>query len=168
MFRQRSVASPVVAGLVDPNSDDMGVAIVLCRTDWAHSLRAPPYAARAGPILASKMLMPFRFLPLRLESEDSFLGQKADAEDVPAAIRCEPGRSGPRGDGRRPHLHSAITAWHRQRAGAAAATDATPISGPPAHGSRFCCPACRLRAHRRLAGDTRARKLAAIFESDLP
>ena len=34
--------------------------------------------------------------------------------------------------------------------------------------SRFCCPACRLRAHRRLAGDTRAQKLPATFESDLP
>jgi hypothetical protein len=32
--------------------------------------------------------------------------------------------------------------------------------------SRFCCPACRLRAHRRLAGDTTAQKLAAIFERD--
>jgi hypothetical protein len=32
--------------------------------------------------------------------------------------------------------------------------------------SRFCCPACRLQAHRRLAGDTRAQKLAAIYESD--
>jgi hypothetical protein len=34
--------------------------------------------------------------------------------------------------------------------------------------SRFCCPACRLRAHRRLAGDTKAQILAAIFESDPP
>jgi hypothetical protein len=34
--------------------------------------------------------------------------------------------------------------------------------------SRFCCPACRLRAHRRLAGDTKAQILAAIFESDTP
>ena len=34
--------------------------------------------------------------------------------------------------------------------------------------SRFCCPACRLRAHRRLAGDTGAQKLSATFESDLP
>jgi hypothetical protein len=32
--------------------------------------------------------------------------------------------------------------------------------------SRFCCPTCRLRAHRRLAGDTRAQKLASIYESD--
>jgi hypothetical protein len=32
--------------------------------------------------------------------------------------------------------------------------------------SRFCCPACRLRAHRRLAGDTRAQKWAAIYKSD--
>ena len=34
--------------------------------------------------------------------------------------------------------------------------------------SRFCCPACRLRAHRRLAGDTTAQKLAATFESGPP
>jgi hypothetical protein len=31
---------------------------------------------------------------------------------------------------------------------------------------RFCCPTCRLRAHRRLAGDTRAQKLAAIYDGD--
>jgi hypothetical protein len=34
--------------------------------------------------------------------------------------------------------------------------------------SRFCCPACRLRPHRRLAGDTKAQTFAAIFESDTP
>jgi hypothetical protein len=30
---------------------------------------------------------------------------------------------------------------------------------PARRWSRFCCPACRLRAHRRLAGDTRAQPL---------
>jgi hypothetical protein len=34
--------------------------------------------------------------------------------------------------------------------------------------SRFCCPACRLRAHRRLAGATRAHKLAAEFSRAIP
>ena len=32
--------------------------------------------------------------------------------------------------------------------------------------SRFCCPACRLWAHRRLAGVTGAQELATIFKSD--
>jgi hypothetical protein len=34
--------------------------------------------------------------------------------------------------------------------------------------SRFCSAACRLRAHRRLARETRAPKSAAISESDSP
>ena len=162
-----------------------------------------------------------------------------------------------RGDGRRPHLHRAIAAWPRQRAGPPACRRRAPRSAdgclglagtmtyrsfhaaarwtfsegertlrrvryreppegvflrsgtgqkcvsslvaddveilpanrrkaeapPPAVGtrrcdgcgadfrparpwSRFCCPTCRLRAHRRLAGDTRAQKLASIYESD--
>src|SRR6516165_6076676 len=34
--------------------------------------------------------------------------------------------------------------------------------------SRFCSPACRLRAHRRLARDTRTQKPATISESAFP
>jgi hypothetical protein len=34
--------------------------------------------------------------------------------------------------------------------------------------SRFCSPACRLRAHRRLARDTRTQKSSAISESASP
>jgi hypothetical protein len=55
-------------------------------------------STRRGPIFASKLLMSLRFLPLRLTNPRiRFWRQKADAEDVPAAIRCEPGRCGPRG-----------------------------------------------------------------------
>jgi hypothetical protein len=34
--------------------------------------------------------------------------------------------------------------------------------------SRFCGPACRLRAYRRLAGHNRAQNLVALFEGDPP